>query len=118
MSHNAILGTIDGIFREEEDLNRLEADLKKRRELLNRTKAEMHALSTTHHLAILLHDRLCKWNHTDGCSWHYFVKDGVHDWSEHSHAQYLRKANQVMQRLGKETVTEENIVAFLNDVLK
>ena len=118
MTKGAIPGTLDGLFREEDELNRLEAELRERRELVRRARQEMDTLTPTHHLAILLHDRLCKWNHTDGCGWHYFVRDGVHDWNEHAHQEYLRRANRVMQRLGRGPVTQDNIHDFLNDVLK
>ena len=118
MTKGAIPGTLDGLFREEDELNRLEAELRERRELVRRARQEMDTLTPTHHLAILLHDRLCKWNHTDGCGWHYFVRDGVHDWNEHAHQEYLRRANRVMQRLGQGPVTQDNILDFLNHVLK
>jgi hypothetical protein len=48
---------------------------------------------TLHDLVIEYHDCNCKWNHTDGCSWHYEINRGVHDWSGKgsAHAEWLEK---------------------------
>lgn len=42
-------------------------------------------------IAIKLHRYTCKCNHTDGCSWFYEIKDGMHDWSGFEHKRYLNK---------------------------
>jgi hypothetical protein len=118
MNNGPIPSSLDDLFREEDDLERLEADIKRRRELVRQAREQMESLSPTHHLAIFLHDRLCRWDHTEGCAWHYFVKDGVHDWSEYTHQQYLRRANQIIQRLSRGSVNKDNITDFLADVIK
>lgn len=46
-------------------------------------------------LAIMLHDKFCKWNHTDGCAWHYQIDDGVHDWSASEHRTWLKRAKKI-----------------------
>lgn len=48
-------------------------------------------------LAVRLHSKLCRWNHTDGCGWFYAVKDGKHDWSDSSHRNYLEKARKILR---------------------
>ena len=42
-------------------------------------------------LVILAHDTLCRWNHTDGCSWGYEMNsDGSHNWQGWAHARWLK----------------------------
>lgn len=73
-------------IKETEDrLKTLKSSLKKTKEL---TKYEQ--------AAIILHEQLCHWNHTDGCSWHYAVKQGNHDWTEFAHDKYLKMALALM----------------------
>lgn len=104
--------SVSGIFQEETELARLEAELKHRKELLKTAKRELDTSTPTHHLAIALHQRLCRWNHTDGCGWHYEIKNGIHNWNDHAHVQWLRNANLVMQRVERDPVTPSNIVEF------
>jgi hypothetical protein len=49
-------------------------------------------------LAILLHDKTCKWNHTDGCAWHYQIDKGIHNWNSSEHQLYLTRARTVMRQ--------------------
>jgi len=42
--------------------------------------ADVDTNSDTGQMAILLHSKLCKHNHTDGCDWFYGVSKGVDDW--------------------------------------
>lgn len=45
-------------------------------------------------LATALHDLLCHWNHTDGCSWHY--ENGLDKWDTgYAHKQYLKQATEI-----------------------
>lgn len=109
--------SVDGILQEETELARLEADLKRRKELLKTAKRELDTSTPTHHLAIAMHQRLCRWNHTDGCGWHYEIKDGIHNWSGHDHARWLRTANQAGQRLRFEPILgEEALTAFFQSL--
>jgi hypothetical protein len=62
-----------------------------KRELL-RKRAKLQQLTTVEQLAILMHETMCRWNHTDGCSWHYFMKDGLPTWEADSQRLYLDKA--------------------------
>lgn len=48
-------------------------------------------------VAILLHDRNCHHNHTDGCGWQYAVRNGIHDWNEFAHKEYLKKAQEIIE---------------------
>lgn len=69
-------------------------------------------------LAITLHESLCSWNHTDGCGWHYAVRNGVHDWSEWSHGQYLAQAHKLMSFCRKKGIDPELAVEIYSQVEK
>ena len=49
-------------------------------------------------VAVLLHDALCSYNHTDGCGWGY-EKDS---WQSDDHARWFRKAEHVCSEVGIE----------------
>ena len=54
--------------------------------------------SDTGQLAIFLHEKMCTWNHTDGCSWHYEINKGVPDWDGHAHNKYWSIAAQILSK--------------------
>lgn len=111
-----IPGSLDELFKEEDALKEYEKQLQLRRERVKAAKKILMESSKVHVLAIKMHDKMCRWNHTDGCGWHYAVKDGMHDWGEHSHQHYLRKAHMIMKRLESGPVTCDNVIEFI-DVL-
>lgn len=51
-------------------------------------------------LADFLHSKLCKYNHTDQCDYHY--DNG--DWTAYSRKEYLKKAENVIKVTDSETV--------------
>lgn len=52
-------------------------------------------------LATVLHDLLCRWNHVDGCSWHFKREMTDHDWNrESSHVEYIKKARFLIAQNG------------------
>ncbi len=64
-------------------------------------------------LAIVLHEKQCHSNHTDGCSWHYEIHHGVPDWAGHAHSKYWNIAAQILSKGYKcEDVTD--IVNIIN----
>jgi len=69
-------------------------DLQKQADLL---------LTEPQQLAIYIHTKKCKANHTDGCSWYYDIKDLEHDWTSYTHKEYLKKAIGVLDILDFET---------------
>lgn len=113
MFNKPIPANLNDLAQEELDIEITERELAARKLKLAQAKENLISLSPTHQLAISLHEKFCNWNHTDGCSWWYAVKDGVHDWSEDSHRSYFNKAHQVMTRLRCEPVTEHNVVEFI-----
>jgi hypothetical protein len=70
--------------------------------------------SDTGQLAIFLHEKLCNWNHTDGCSWHYEIHRGVPDWSGHAHSKYWSIAAQLANK-GYKCEDVENIVSIITE---
>ena len=62
-------------------------------EELKKTHAAMKAEPADQQLARYLHGMMCNSNHTDGCSWHYEINNGLEDWNAYVHASYLKKAN-------------------------
>ena len=54
-------------------------------------------LTDSQKLAIVMHDALCTHNHTDGCGWHYEIKDGViTTWGPNStHGHWHEKARRM-----------------------
>lgn len=44
-------------------------------------------------LAEDLHEKMCHWNHTDGCAW-FYRKD---DWNDSTHKEYLKKAKAILE---------------------
>ena len=72
------------------------------------------------HLAIHLHDKMCKFNHTDGCDWFYRIKNEVHDWDSYAHKEWLQKASKILKsRLVLESDKPiKKIIDDLTDVLE
>ena len=49
-------------------------------------------------LAEYLHDKFCRTNHIDGCSWHYEINhSGKIDWSCYAHGNYLTSAMELIK---------------------
>lgn len=59
---------------------------------LEEEKIKLLALTLVQRTAIHIHDLMCRANHTDGCSWGYEINNRVHQWEEHTHKIYLKKA--------------------------
>lgn len=72
------------------------AKLRKEADDLEAADKAFLELSAEHKLAITLHDMLCRWNHTDGCSWYYEGTTARPDWGGHAHGEYLGKALRVV----------------------
>jgi len=116
-SSKPVPSTVSDIFREETELAEMERQLKQRQKLLAVAKRELDTSTPTHHLAIAMHERLCRWNHTDGCGWHYEIKNGIHNWDSSSHRFWLQKAHLVMRRVEMDPVTPSNIVEFFEKLV-
>ena len=53
----------------------------------------LKAFEPPERIAIVLHDLICRHNHTDGCSWFYELKDKVHDWEKAEHKDWLKRVS-------------------------
>ena len=80
----------------------LEAELQE----VRKEKEAFVALSNDRQLAILLHEILCHWNHTDGCSWHYEMDKGKHRWDNQAHSSYLKKAQAIIKQAGDMSIKD------------
>ena len=77
----------------------LEAELGK----LKSEENHLNKLGYEYRLATFLHEKLCTWNHTDGCGWFY----DRGDWSESSRQDYLQKAKKLISMgLTEEQITQ------------
>jgi hypothetical protein len=92
-----------------DSINSLKAKIRSQEEELSKLKETLEALEKEEPLCKLareLHENFCQWNHTDGCSWHYEVKNGNHMWTEWAHAKWLDKAATLISFLGKDNITD------------
>lgn len=67
-------------------------------ELKKKMGEDCKTISEAGQLAIFLHDKLCIWNHTDGCAWHYEIHHGIPDWSGSAHAAYYERAANLLSK--------------------
>lgn len=88
------------------------AELQAEMERLDKQQRELEAMRPEAKFAIALHSCLCRWNHTDGCGWHYEIRDGVHDWNAHAHSTYLAKAIRLKQHV-EGRMTEDEVLDFI-----
>lgn len=87
-----MIETVADIERELQSLETKKKALEKSLEVAR----QLQVTGPEYDLAIFLHSKFCHGNHTDGCSWYYAVKDGMHDWSDYAHEEYLKKARLVL----------------------
>lgn len=62
------MSDLQELRRQEEAANRVAQETRQRREIAERAERAA-ALEPFKDLAVLAHDTLCSWNHTDGCGW-------------------------------------------------
>ena len=55
-------------------------------------------------IAIYLHDRMCKSDHSDRCGWYYEVHGGIHNWDDSSHKSWLERANRFIEKWGGDDI--------------
>lgn len=108
--------TLSGLMKAEQELALLETQIAQRREDLARAREQHEKTDPVYQLAITLHDKLCAWNHTDGCAWMYQINKGVHDWNAHEHQHWLNKAVVIMNRVNRAPITCENVTEFFQNL--
>jgi uncharacterized Fe-S cluster-containing MiaB family protein len=74
-------------------------NLKKELEVLEQEENLEKSLPENQRLADIIHDKLCRWNHTDGCGYFY------ESWNQPgaSRSEYLQKANRILKVTDFET---------------
>jgi len=77
------MNKIDEIKKRRVKINALEKEIKELEELGD--------ITPEHELATLLHEALCRWNHTDGCGWYY-----QDNWEDSVHQRYLKVAEKIL----------------------
>jgi len=78
---------------------------------LNKEKQLLLGLSPEKRVAELIHERLCSWNHTDGCAWFYENWDDFNDFDGKKHmakGKYYKMAGNLLEHF-----TEEQIELFI-----
>lgn len=87
----------DRLANIEQEIARLQQEKLKIEESLQK----FENLPREYKLAIKLHERFCTWNHTDGCSWHYYVnEEGVpRNWNGATEQRYLNKAKELINKI-------------------
>lgn len=94
--------TQDAINRERAAAERKLAELEAEQEKLDR---RTRALTPAQNLAEIMHERLCHFNHTDGCDWYYRDPLKPDTWNQGTHQRYLDKAEAALQVADAGTIT-------------
>lgn len=71
----------------------VELEIKRLTSIKEEMKNQESQLTPQKRLAIILHEKHCKCNHNDGCSWFYFIKNGYPTWDDPIQQSYLYKCN-------------------------
>ena len=84
-------------------------EIKALREKANRLEKEQkvyNLLPNEIKLAEAIHDKVCRWNHTDGCSWNYEKWDGSTPSGSTTKDRYLEKAKKILKVVDFETAID------------
>ena len=77
------------------------ANEQKRRDL---RQEYIETLSEGKKLALKLHDKTCKCNHTDGCFFYYEINGLEDKWDSYNHKNYLEKAQKLLAEFSDEDI--------------
>jgi hypothetical protein len=94
------------------DLIREIEETEKRLKALKKQKEDFET-APVKELAIALHKKMCRYNHTDGCGWEYEVRNNVHDWTGSSHRTWLDQAIRIQQIADKHCVPVEVVTEII-----
>lgn len=111
-----VADTPSGLVAQRRELEEMEREIQRRRQEIEAAEEALDRTTPVHRLAIVLHDKFCRWNHTDGCGFFYEVNKGVHSWSSREHQNWLAKADALMQRVRREPVTDSNVEEFFTNL--
>lgn len=94
--------------------------IEKMKDELARLEAEyaaLQALPLPERLAVMMHNKLCSQDHTEGCGWYYGVKSGKHDWNESEHKRRLEKSRNVIAKLTEHGIPAVEMLTVVDIVL-
>ena len=83
---------------------------------LEAAELALNAMLPEERVAIELHSKFCRMNHTDMCGWFYGIREDIHDWAEYSHAEYLGKARKMTVLCEKHGMPVETAMEILGIV--
>ena len=69
--------------------------LRDKADVLEAQQIKFESQDPTIKLAELIHAKMCRWNHTDGCGWHYETWDNV----GYARSEYLKKAIRILDEV-------------------
>lgn len=72
-------------------------------------------LPIRYRLAIVLHNKLCRYNHTDACSWFYEVQGFDHSWHASGHSPWVKKADDII-RAANGRADDDTIYDIINAI--
>lgn len=94
---------------------KLEAEL----EQLRKDK-EAATNTTPEVLAVFLHEKYCRHNHTDGCGWHYETSTKAdvvtHNWNGDSHKRWLATTKGLLEFEAKHGIGRSELLDFINTI--
>lgn len=103
---------INEIEKIEKDLELKRQKIEKELEKLHKQKERiLYKLNPEISIAEYLHSKLCRWNHTDGCSWHY-----EKTWEGRAHKDWLKKAEGMMPIIRKYNMSIEDVKEMLKNI--
>lgn len=98
------------MFTHDEKIQKLEAELTE----LKREKELIDNMPEEKRLALLLHEKYCRTNHTDGCAWHYEVSRGVHNWNGYTHERWCKYAIELLEQQKQLNLTQEQLLKVVD----
>jgi len=78
-----------------QQLAQLEYDIQK----AELAEEQFEQLAENKQLATVIHEKQCRWNHTDGCGWYYADSGKDKDWEEYGHVKYLEIADRILAEI-------------------
>lgn len=67
---------------------------------------------------ILLHEKLCRHNHTDACGWLYGNDNNLKDWEHEPRKKYLQQAEQLQKIFTCDFICYKSVYEIIEEVLE
>lgn len=96
-----------------EDIRKRRLELEDELADLEEAESALRAESDTAKIAIALHEKMCRYNNTDGCGWLYEIKGNTHNWDGNAHASWFRRAEAFERKIPAKYTTED-VLAILH----